>query len=75
MRDEEAQVEPSFERGIGERWENSRKAGTQRPGRRRCSGGWRGGRKSKAEKEQTAQASGPQAETSATHCHGCLPLT
>lgn len=43
MRDEEAQVEPSFERGIGERWENSRKAGTQRPGRRRCSGGGGGG--------------------------------
>lgn len=37
MKDEEAQVEPSFGRGIGERWGNSRKAGTQRPGRHRCS--------------------------------------
>lgn len=55
MRDEEAQVEPSFERGIGERWENSRKAGTQRPGRRRCSGGWRGGE----EKQGWKGADGP----------------
>lgn len=61
MRDEEAQVEPSFERGIGERWENSRKAGTQRPGRRRCSGGWRGGGgKARLERSRWPRPQGPR---------------
>lgn len=74
MKSGEVKGEPRFWRVMVKRWGSSKKAGTRRPGRPRCPRE-EGVRKGKTEEEQTAQASGPQAETLATHSGGCLPLT